>query len=396
MNLQPPLRRVITFLAFVLLIPVLAPAAEKLPPPVDQLPSIPQLPDPFLLSDGTRVKTPADWERRREQLMALILDYEYGHPPTEKVGVKGEQKSSIKTEFGALEREYLLTIGSNGKIATNLVLTLPAGKGPFPVIVKGDLCWKRVNPEIVAAVVKRGYALAEFDRTQIASDNKQRDNGVLAAYPNADEGDLVAWAWGFSRVIDFLVTLDEIDKGKVIATGHSRGGKAALLAGALDERIALTCPNGSGAGGAGCFRVSPPKTESLERIVTSFPNWFGPHFKQFIGHVDQLPFDQHCVRALVAPRALLNTDASGDVWANGPGTQQTYLAAKEVYQFLGVPEKIGVHWRDGGHQHNLIDFTALLDFADHVLLGKPAAQDFNKLPFPDEPKAFSWSAPARN
>jgi hypothetical protein len=291
-------------------------------------------------------------------------------------------------------REYLLTMGSDAKITATLVLTTPAGKGPFPVIVKGDLCWKRVKPEIVAEVVKRGYALAEFDRTMIAPDDKSRDKGVLAAYPNADEGDLAAWAWGFSRVIDFLVTQEEIDKDKIIVTGHSRGGKAALLAGALDERAALTVPNGSGAGGAGCYRVQPPKTEDLERIVTHFPNWFGPHFAQFIGHVDQLPFDQHEVRALVAPRALLNTDALGDVWANGPGTEQTYLAALEVYKALGVPDKIALHWRDGKHEQNLEDFTALLDFADHILLGKPAAQDLKKLPFPEEPKAFSWKAPA--
>src|SRR6185437_6171722 len=126
---------------------------------------------------------------------------------------------------------------------------------------------------------------------------------------------------------------------------------------------------------------------------TRFPNWFGPHFKQFIGHVEQLPFDQHEVRALVAPRALLNTDGLGDVWANGPGTQETYLASLEVFKFLGVPQKIGLHWREGKHAHTLEDFTALLDFADHVLMGKPAAQDFTKLPFPNEPKAFGWSAP---
>lgn len=382
--------RVLVFLVLGIVFPVHVPAAEKSPAPVDQLPSIPLLPDPFLFPDGSRVKTRGDWDRRREQIKALILDYEYGHPPDQHVSVKGEKKSSTKLESGATERQYVLSIGEDGKIMTTLVVTTPAGAGPFPVIVKGDLCWKRVKPEIVDDVVKRGYALAEFDRTQIARDDKTRDNGVLAAFPDADEGDLAAWAWGFSRVIDFLETADFVDKSKIIVTGHSRGGKAALLAGALDERVALTVPNGSGAGGAGCFRFQPPKTEDLEKIVTHFPNWFGPHFAQFIGHVDQLPFDQHEVRALVAPRALLSTDALGDVWANGPGTAQTFLAAKEVYRFFGVPEKIGVHWREGKHEQNADDFTALLDFADYVLLGKPAAQAFDKLPLF---RIYPWTAP---
>jgi pimeloyl-ACP methyl ester carboxylesterase len=371
-------------------------ADDQTPAPMDKLPSIPQLPDPFLLPGGSRVKDKADWLRRREQIKRMILDYEYGHPAPAPGNVKvGQEVWSIRENDGSggIEKVFVLTMGPDGKVSTPVALTLPPGKGPFPVIVKGDLCWGRVKPPIVADILKRGYALAEFDRTQIAPDDKTRDKGVLAAYPDADQGDLAAWAWGFSRVIDYLVTQDFIDKDKIIVTGHSRGGKAALLAGALDERVALTVPNGSGAGGAGCFRVQPPKTESLQRIVTTFPNWFGPRFHEFIDHVDQLPFDQHEVRALVAPRALLTTDGLGDIWANGPGTQATYLASKEVYAFLGVPEKIGIHYREGKHDQLAEDFTALLDFADHVLLGKPAAQDFNKLAFPDEPKAYSWSAP---
>jgi pimeloyl-ACP methyl ester carboxylesterase len=370
-------------------------AADVKPTPVDQLPSIPQLPDPFLFPDGSRVKDKADWQRRREQIKQMVLAYEYGHPAPDPGNVKVAQEVwSIRGDVaGSVERVFVLTMGPEGKISISVALTLPPGKGPFPVIVKGDLCWGRVKPEIVADIVKRGYALAEFDRTQIAPDDKTRDKGVLAAYPDSDEGDLAAWAWGFSRVVDYLLTQDNIDKDKIIVTGHSRGGKAALLAGALDERVALTVPNGSGAGGAGCFRVQPPKTEDLQKIATRFPNWFGPRFHEFIDHVDQLPFDQHEVRALVAPRALLTTDGLGDIWANGPGTQATYLASKEVYTFLGVPDKIGIHYREGKHDQLADDFTALLDFADHMLLGKPAAQDFNKLPFPNEPKAYSWSAP---
>ena len=151
----------------------------------------------------------------------------------------------------------MLTMGPEGKLSAAVELYIPAGQGPFPVIIKGDTIagdnfWKPVDRNIVSEMLKRGYALAEFDRTQFAPDDPKtyRTKGVYTVYPQADGGDLAAWAWGISRVIDYLVTRDFVDKNKIVVTGHSRGGKAALLAGALDERVALTVPNGSGAGGA--------------------------------------------------------------------------------------------------------------------------------------------------
>lgn len=370
-------------------------AAATALPAADALPAIPELPNPFVFRDGSPVKTRADWKRRREELKTLLLGYEYGHPaPNPRNVASQEQGSGTDASTGAATRQTLLSMGPDHRVSVTLHISIPPGKGPFPTIIKGDRCWGPVAPAIVAQIIRRGYALVEFDRTRIAPDDKTRDKGVLAAYPDADEGDLAAWAWGYARVIDYLETQDFVDKGKLIVTGHSRGGKAALLAGALDERVALTVPNGSGAGGAGCYRVQPPKTEDLKAIVTHFSYWFGPNFSQFIGKVDHLPFDQHELRALVAPRALLDTEASGDIWANPHGTQQSFLAADEVFRFLGAPTKQGIHYRPGKHEQNAQDFAALLDFADQALLGKPAVQDFKKLPFPEDPKAFGWAAPA--
>jgi aldose 1-epimerase len=363
-------------------------------PGVVQLPRIEQLPDPFQFSDGSRVKTADDWRRRRTELQGLILGYEYGRMPPAPENVKGqEQGSEPLSDLHATRKKILLTMGPDGKASTHLNLTLPEGNGPFPAIITGDLGWGSVKEPIVAEVIRRGYALAEFNRTEIAPDAKGRDEGAYPVYPEYDWGGLAAWAWGFHRVTDYLLTLDNIDKQKIIVTGHSRGGKAALLAGALDERVALTVPNGSGAGGAGCYRVCPPDAESLKAIVGHFPYWFQPQFDQFVGHEDQLPFDQHEVKALVAPRALFTTDSLDDKWANPHGTQQTYLASKEVFEFLGAGQKTGLHFRHGPHAQNLEDWTALLDFADHVLLGKPAAHPFDQVPFPDDPKSYAWAAP---
>lgn len=360
-------------------------------PGVESLKPINQLPDPFLMNDGSRVKTKDDWARRRAELRDMILGYEYGHVPTETPEVKATE-TALNGRQPANVKQYNLTI--SGKVSVPLVLTLPEGKGPFPIIIKGDLCWGRVKDPIVKQVISRGYVLAEFDRTAFAPDTNDRTQGVFPLYPNSDWGDLAAWAWGFGRVIDYVSTRDDVDKTKIIVTGHSRGGKATLLAGVLDERIALTVPNGSGAGGAGCFRVQYPLTETLQAVETHFPYWFAPHFDQFIGHVDQLPFDQHEVKALIAPRALLTTDSLDDLWANPMGTQITFQASREAFDFLGVPQKTGLHYRHGKHDQNEEDFAALLDFADWQLMGKPPAQKFDTLPFADVPVTYHWKAPA--
>jgi hypothetical protein len=371
--------------------PQTAPSAD-----IASLPAIHELPDPFLFSDGSRVKSPDEWARRSKEIVQLALRYEYGQPPTDIPPVKGTvQTKTTDPATKATVVDLALQVGRDGKLTVPVVLSLPAGGGPFPVIVTGDLCWGRIKPDIAAAIVGRGYALAEFDRTNFAPDSKDRTRGIYVLDPDTDCGGLAAWAWGYGRVIDYLITLPELDGTKIIISGHSRGGKAVLLAGALDSRVALTNPNGSGCGGAGCFRVLGPKAQDLKDIVTRFPYWFAPHFSDFIGHVDQLPFDQHELRAAVAPRALLTTDSLDDHGANPIGTQQSYLASKVVFDYLGAGDKIGLHYRHGPHAHNLEDWTALLDFADEHLRGLPARQKFDVLPFPDQLNAFSWTAPAK-
>ena len=363
-------------------------------PATEKLPEIRELPDPFLFSDGSRVKSKEDWDRRRAEIRELILTYEYGRIPADAGEVKAIEESSAGASGQG--RRFILTMGPGAKASTHLVLTIPEGKGPFPVIITGDLGWGRVRPDIIGEVTRRGYLLAEFNRTEIAADKNDRSVGVFPLYPDYDWGDLAAWAWGYGRVIDYLVTRGDVDRERITVTGHSRGGKAALLAGALDERIALTVPNGSGAGGAGCFRVQWPMSEDLKAIDTHFPYWFAPHFDDFIGHVDQLPFDQHEVKSLVAPRALLSTDSLDDLWANPLGTEVSYLASKQVFEFLGVGQKIGLHYRRSPHAQNAEDWAALLDFADWQLRGKQPARKFDELPFPHVPPAFKWAAPTFN
>jgi len=388
--------------------------------PVDQLPSVPELPDPFLFVVGSRVKSPEDWPRRRQELKQLIQTYEYGQlppappsgqvrvteepayqPPARKATISGAEPDGNKLPAypeGTKVTSFLLTVGPASdaarQVSYHLVLTVPPGKGPFPAIVRGDLCWGRVRPDIATEIATRGYVLAEFDRTEIVPDKKgPRDVGAYLVYPEQDFSATAAWAWGYHRVIDYLATRDDIDMKKIAVTGHSRGGKTALLAGLMDDRVALTVPNNSGCGGAGCYRYQAPKSETIEAITKSFPYWFQPQFTDFIGKIDRLPIDQHSVKAAIAPRALLSCEALGDLWANPEGSQVSHAAAKEVYDFLGAGDKIAIHFREGKHEQNLQDWKTLMDFADQVFYGKQVATKFNNLAFPHAPRPWSWTAP---
>ena len=146
--------------------PAMAAESEK---PLDQLPRIKSLPDPFLLPDGA-----AHYFARS---MAQPAASPAGFDPRLRIwkspcrlAVKAEETSSKVLDSGATEKQMLLNVGPEGQIAVHLVLTIPKTSGRHPVIVKGDLCWGRVKEDIVSEVIRRGYMLAEFDRTDFAPD----------------------------------------------------------------------------------------------------------------------------------------------------------------------------------------------------------------------------------
>lgn len=329
------------------------------PEAVAALPENPELPDPL---EG--VADPADWPARRARILEDLLRWQYGPlPPTgDPVRLTPDGIDPDGT------RLCTLRCGPGGALACRVRWSVPDGPGPFPVIVDGDLTMRPIAPEIRADVLAAGFALAEFARTDLASDTAERD-GIYAVWPNHDGGRLSAWAWGYHRVIDALLLDPQTDPTGIVVTGHSRGGKTALLAGALDPRIAVTAPNNSGCGGAGCYRRQGPESETLGVIASPerFHFWFTPGFAHFAGHENRLPFDQHHLKACVAPRALLSTEANGDLWANPSGSQITHDAAAAVYAFLGAPERIAIRFRDGGHDHTPADWRTLLAFAREAL-----------------------------
>ncbi|MBU6398721.1 MAG: acetylxylan esterase, partial [Verrucomicrobia bacterium] len=234
--------------------------------------------------------------------------------------------------------------------------------------------------------IDRGYAVVTFYNGDIEPDDPATTDGIRSWYARHDAkasydwGAVAAWAWGLSRALDYLVTDGDIDPRRIAVVGHSRNGKAAMLAAAFDERFALAIPLQAGCGG-----TSPSRGhvgESVRQINDHFPHWFNAQFKQFNDQVDRLPFDQHCLIALCAPRPVLLSCATEDTWANPVGQFEMLQAADPVYRLLGVegvgakqmPEtgrlqasRLGYFIRPGKHSMTRIDWQAFLDYADKFL-----------------------------
>ena len=356
-----------------------------------------ELPDPFLLTDGTRVSSSAQWQYRRQEMRDLIVETEYGGIPPAPMETRWVELHTTTVDHlgGAKLISGRVTTGPDRPFGFLMQLLVPPGDGPFPVVLTGDACWRYATAEIVAEVLRRGRIFAQFNRVEIVPDvyRSERVTGLYQAYPNGTYGALAAWAWGYHRCVDVLIGMNGVDASRIAIVGHSRGGKTVLLAGATDERIALTGANNSGAGGAGCYRVQGLQSETLADMMRAVPYWFGPAMREYVGRENDLPFDQHFLKSLIAPRALLTTEALGDLWANPSGTWQTHLAAMEVYRSLGFQERVGIWFREGDHDHGIADWRAFLDFMDWQLCGRKPEWRFDQSPYPEIEPAFSWKAP---
>lgn len=314
----------------------------------------------------------AAWRIRRKEILDQIVDLEYGGMPPEPESLRVEQLQHPMGEMLSMR------VHINERFSFTLQLYKPVKRPQpgvkFPVILTGDGCYHNCNDAVIQAAADRGWAVAKFNRVEFAHDipHSSRAGGIYELYPGTGFGAISAWAWGYSRAMDALETLDIVDTACVAITGHSRGGKTVLLAGALDERFAWVNPNDSGCCGAGCFRYrTEPRdgkrgNEQLRDIIKSYDFWFGPELREYIDRDWELPFDQHFLKACVAPRKLMETSARDDTWANPVGSYLTCQAAREVYTLLGVPDNIAYRIREGGHAHTPADFNAFFAFIEDV------------------------------
>ena len=329
------------------------------------------LPDPLVSQDGERQVTIATWPERRAEMLDLVLDLEYGTVPPPVLGdIQIRSQTQTLNPNKGIREDIEFTFGPNASLPMKLQIYIPEEDGPlYPVILRFGM-----GAEHAAAANERGYVFVCFEQTLLDPDTEGHDvlGPAQEAYPEYSWGSLAVWAWSASRVLDFLETRENIDTTRAVFTGHSRTGKAALLAGALDERFSIVVPNGSGAGGAALFRGAGKGdgrgAETLELITRAsrFKSWFHEDFGDWANREDELPFDQHFLRALVAPRVVLSTDASGDRWAYPYGVSRAWEAAQPVFDLLGVPNHNLIHMREGVHDQLAEDFAALLNVADTV------------------------------
>jgi len=355
------------------------------------------LPDPLISNSGKKISDRNSWmKNRRGEILTLFEDNLYGQLPKDfdsiRFKLKPEDKMAMNGE--ATLKEIAINVYRNNQLVTiNLLLFIPSKiKKPCPVFLlinhrpKGNTDVTRsIKSEFWPAeeVIKRGYAIAAFNVSDVAADNKQTyDREVLRLYPeqlkipNGMKA-ISAWAWGAMRVMDYFEKDKSIDNSKVAVIGHSRGGKAALWAGAQDKRFALTISSCSGEGGAALSRHLVGET--IQDLNANFPHWFCDNYKNYNTNVNALPMDQHMLIALLAPRAVYVASASNDSWADPLGEFLAIKFAEPVYKLFGLKPlpvieqpaintsvtslQLGYHVRKGVHDLTLYDWEKYMDFA---------------------------------
>jgi (4-O-methyl)-D-glucuronate---lignin esterase len=414
-------------------------------PGVGTLPVRKEMPDVMIANDGAKVATRAQWGKRREEMKRILAYYAVGQMPPPPGNVKGQVVQSETVLDGAVKYRLVhLTFGPSEKLGLNIGIFTPAKGGPFPAIIlqggtppgaaaltrlpqgpnqgRGEDVLLLVGPAPAAAAVppapgnaggrgfggpvtaeslasqradvfRRGYALVVFNPNDCAEDTTLRNQDGSWAfrntrfypfYRNYDWGILAGWAWGASRVADYLERDPAIDKTKLIITGASRNGKSSMIAAAFDERL-MGAPVVTGGGGVGAYRFAGPrKSETLDIMQKKYPNWFSPNLHEFWGQREKLPFDEHWFLALAAPRPFIALEGLNDAISLPEAVKQSMLGARPAYALFGAEDHLGVNYANHGHAFTAEDWTAMMDFFDKYALGKKVDRTFDRFPTEQE------------
>ncbi len=384
-----------------------------------------QLPDVLTRRNGRKVKSEKIWlKKQRPELVKLFTEEIYGVVPGELEisEVKVWETSYDAFDNLAVRKQLTLYFRNNNRtLELNVLMYLPKYNQKVPVFLaynfKGNHTiandpairltdsWVANDPSIgiinnrvteqsrgafsdrwpVEEILKAGYGLVTAYYGDVDPDKDDFTDGVHPFFYQANQsnpefverGSIAAWAWGLSRVQDYLEQDSLVDARKVAVLGHSRLGKAALWAGANDQRFAMVISNESGCGGAALSRRK--FGETVQVINTKFPHWFADNFTKYNNNESRLPVDQHMLLALVSPRPLYVASAEGDLWADPRGEFLSARYASEVYNLLGleglpvdempkvnhpIMGTIGYHIRSGKHDITSYDWAQYLLFAD--------------------------------
>jgi len=386
------------------------------------------LPDPLTFNNGKKVTTVKQWEnQRRPELLEMFASQMYGRTPKDRITVTYEILSENPNFMnGKATCQQVKFIFTNGRknVEALLLLILPNGTNDrVPVFVAYNyngnhtttsdpsivfpsffslpaipvhLRWSESNRERGSQssrwsydkIIERGYGVATMFYQDIYPDRPgYAGHSIVSLFAGYQSGRkypdqwqaLGAWAWGMSRIVDYLETQKRVDTKKIIVMGHSRHGKAALWAGVQDKRFSIVISNNSGCGGAALSkRVFG---ENIARITSSFPHWFCPAFDHYANNEAGLPFDQHQLVALIAPRPVYICSAMQDTWADPKGEFLSGYYAGPVYELYGlkgldtdvhpplhqpIMNTIGYHIRTGIHDVTEYDWMCWMDFADRL------------------------------
>ena len=386
------------------------------------------LPDPLVCQDGTQVATPELWtEKRRGEILEMFRMQMYGMMPDRgqsELRWETLRVNPVALDGKAVFKEIRIWFDApNPRPKIDILVCIPrAAAGPVPAFlglnfygnhtVSGDR-WisltdcpdgTRVQGKDLEAqrgrsksrwpiemIIDRGYALVTAYYEEIVPDyHGGHTLGVYPLFASFEEsvpepsraGEITAWAWGLSRILDCLENVPEIDAGRVAVMGHSRLGKTALWAGANDQRFALVISNDSGCGGAALSRRNFGETpEFMDQVI---PSWFCRYYSRYAKDPAQIPFDQHELIALIAPRPVYVASADEDLWADPKGEYLSAWNADPVYRLLGTdgiggapdtpPETdvpvgatIRYHRRSGKHDVTDFDWNEYLGFADRYM-----------------------------
>ena len=373
---------------------------------VSSLKSNNAVPDPFVFWDGSKVESKEDWWKRQAEISCLYEYYMYGI---------WRDGSDDEVSYNINGSTMTITVKrkSTGKTASfKATISLPKTvrhEGGAPVILGMH---KGISEETATA---NGYAVITYESDGMfsapgtAADNNQHTGAFYDLYPygkNWEEqtGELMAWSWGLSRILDALFDGAgqelNINPENSIVTGVSRYGKAAAVCGAFEKRIKMCAPSCSGAGGLALYRYkSEGKTydftskggsakytydqnEPLGSLQASGEQgWFNGRFMEFKAE-NQIPVDQHMLASMCAdPNRYLFIICSceGENWVNAPSQWMTYLGAKHVFDYLGLNDHIAINVHLSGHAVIKEDMQYMMDYFDYHVYGLEPKSDLSSL-----------------
>lgn len=353
-----------------------------------------QLPEVLRMENGEQVCDEAAWELRRAEIAEILQHNFCGYEPPLKPRVEGRvMAEDVKTAFSGKAIYQKLDICStiNSTIVDMKSFTFPCHfvrpkdvEKP-PVFVYISFSGSVVDELIpMEEILDHGFAVASYYYQDIVPDTDDNFvNGLATAYgrnPYDSWGKVRMWAWAASRIMDYLQTLDDIDRERIAVIGHSRLGKTALVAGAFDSRFSLTISNDSGGAGAAIFRGKTGEKVKNFRTGTS-SHWFAGNFRQYAKRENELPFDMHYLLSLIAPRNLYVCSAKEDGHADPKSEFLSCVAASSVYEEIfhkkglvwkgdRIPEEavtlpegmIGYHMREGHHFLSRYDWQRFMEY----------------------------------